>query len=378
MVASDVRTIEWHDGQVVMIDQRRLPHEESYVVCRTWEEVADCIRVMVIRGAPAIGVAAAMGVALAARRAVEAGADAEAVDNLLQVATNGLFATRPTAYNLGWALSEMEKVWRRGWRHPLDVAEALERRAREIMEADVMSCRRIGEFGADLIVGRPAAGGGPATAPRFPVRAGFASGPVVLTHCNAGALATAGYGTALGVIRSAFARDRRLRVLADETRPLLQGARLTAWELQRDGIPVEVITDGMAGFYLAKGAVSHVVVGADRITANGDTANKIGTYTVSVLAREHGVPFLVAAPFSTIDLALSDGSSIPIEERDQSEVTACAGQPVAPRGVGARNPAFDVTPAAHISAIITDRGVAFPPFEPSLATLAALPAEGEQ
>ena len=370
MIPSEVRTIEWRDGCVIMIDQRLLPTVETYVTCRTWEEVADAIRTMVIRGAPAIGVAAAMGVALAAASAANEPPDA--FRRRLQGATKGLLATRPTAYNLAWALREMEAVCGAGFGSPQEVASRLERRAIEIMREDVDSCRRIGEYGADLIVGRPAAGGRPATAPLFPAPPGFEGTPVVLTHCNAGALATAGYGTALGVIRSAHAREPRLRVLADETRPLLQGARLTAWELQRDGIAVELITDGMAGFFLSCGDISHVVVGADRITANGDTANKIGTYGVSVLAREHAVPFMVAAPFSTIDLSLADGGMIPIEEREQDEVTTLSGQRVAPAGVAARNPAFDVTPAEHIAAIITDRGVAYPPFAQSLLQLAEL------
>lgn len=371
MISSEVRTIEWRDGRVIMIDQRLLPAVEAYVTCSTWEEVAEAISTMVIRGAPAIGVAAAMGIALAARTVAftESGA-APAMYSALQAATKGLFATRPTAYNLGWALEQMRTVWEGAVGDPRETARALERRALQIMGGDVESCRQIGEYGADLIVGRPAGGGGPATAPLIPEAPCFDDGPRILTHCNAGALATAGYGTALGVIRSSFARDRRLRVLADETRPLLQGARLTAWELKRDGIPVEIITDSMVGFYLSRGEVSHVVVGADRIAANGDTANKIGTYAVSVLAREHGVPFLVAAPFSTIDLSLEDGSLIPIEEREATEVTTLGGNRLTPEGVGARNPAFDVTPASHISAIITEGGVAFPPYQQSLAALA--------
>jgi len=342
-----------------MIDQRRLPHEEAYVTCRTWEEVAEAIRTMVIRGAPAIGVAAAMGVALAAEGAAQSPpAEFRA---RLQDATNGLYATRPTAVNLGWALDEMERIWTRDERSPRERVEALVRRAQEIYREDIASCRAIGRYGADLI---------------------DVERPVILTHCNAGALATAGYGTALGVIRSVFERNPEVHVFVDETRPFLQGARLTAWELLHDGISAELITDNMAGYFLSRGVITHVVVGADRIAANGDTANKIGTYTISVLAREHKVPFLVAAPFSTVDLGIPDGSGIPIEERDPGEVTHLAGKLVAPLGMRVRNPAFDVTPSRNITAIITERGVARPPFRESLvgpapASRRAFGADGE-
>jgi methylthioribose-1-phosphate isomerase len=356
-----IRTVVWQDGTVVMIDQRRLPLEEIYIHCRTWQEVADAICTMAIRGAPALGVAAGMGMALAARAALGAcanagtgppgaAADAARFRRAIQDASKGLFETRPTAYNLPWALKEMERIWSRDDLSPAEVAAQMEARAVQIYEDDLASCRAIGEYGAGLIQGES---------------------PVVLTHCNAGALATAGYGTALGVIRSAYARNPRLRVFADETRPLLQGARLTAWELTREGIPVELITDSMAGYFMRQGLITHVVVGADRITANGDVANKIGTYTVSVLAREHGVPFYVAAPFSTVDRSLPDGSVIPIEERAASEVTGFGDVRWAPLGVSVRNPAFDVTPARNVAAIITDRGVAFPPYEESLRKLEA-------
>jgi len=364
-----VRTVEWQDGVVVMIDQRRLPLEEVYIRCRTWEEVADAICTMAVRGAPALGVAAGMGMALAARAALRAGTadptqgsraggpepgsvtgDPARFRAALQVATKGLFDTRPTAYNLPWALKEMERIWTRDDLAPAEVVALMEARAVQIYEDDLASCRAIGEYGAGLIQGEQ---------------------PVILTHCNAGSLATAGYGTALGVIRSVHARTPRLHVLADETRPLLQGARLTAWELTREGISVELITDSMAGYFMRQGLVTHVVVGADRITANGDVANKIGTYTVSVLAREHGVPFYVAAPISTVDLSLPDGSVIPIEERAASEVTGFGGVRWAPVGVRVRNPAFDVTPARNVAAIITERGVAFPPYEESLRRLEA-------
>jgi methylthioribose-1-phosphate isomerase len=349
--AGPIRTVEWLDGTVVMIDQRRLPLEEVYVRCTTWEEVADAIRVMTVRGAPAIGVTAAMGMALAARAALRAGAGAPArFRNALQTATKGLRGTRPTAYNLFWALMEMERVWCREDLSPVAIAEAMERRAVEIHDDDVARCRAIGENGAALIQGEK---------------------PVILTHCNAGALATAGYGTALGVIRSVHAHDPRVHVLVDETRPLLQGARLTAWELTREGISMELITDNMAGSFMCRGLITHVVVGSDRIAANGDVANKIGTYTVSVLAKEHGVPFYVAAPFSTFDPALADGGSIPIEERAADEVTGFGGVRWAPPGVRVRNPAFDVTPAGNVTAIVTERGVAFPPYGESLRRLGA-------
>lgn len=343
----DIRTVEWQDGTVVMIDQRRLPLEEVYLRCRTWQEVAEAICTMAVRGAPALGVAAAMGMALAARAALRSGAHARFREEL-QAATKGLFDTRPTAYNLPWALKEMERVWTREDLALDEVVEEMERLAMKIYEDDLASCEAIGENGAALIQG---------------------DNPVILTHCNAGALATAGYGTALGVIRSVHARNPRLHVLVDETRPLLQGARLTAWELTREGISMELITDNMAGYFLSKGVITHVVVGADRITANGDVANKIGTYTVSVLAREHGVPFYVAAPFSTVDRSLSEGSVIPIEERATTEVTGFGSVRWAPPGVRVRNPAFDVTPARNVAAIITERGVAFPPFEKSLERL---------
>lgn len=347
-----VRTLEWRDGAVVMIDQRRLPHDEVYVTCRTWQDVAEAIRTMVVRGAPAIGVAAAMGVALAGLAAAH---EPPAVFRArLQDAAKALYATRPTAVNLGWALGEMERVWAREDLPPGERAEVLVQRALEIYEEDIAACRAIGRFGAELIEG---------------------ADPVILTHCNAGALATAGYGTALGVIRSVFAQRPGVHVLVDETRPFLQGARLTAWELLHDGISAELITDSMAGHFLSRGVVTHVVVGADRIAANGDTANKIGTYPLSVLAREHGVPFLVAAPLSTVDLSMPDGTHIPIEERDPREVTHLGETAVAPAGMRVRNPSFDVTPARNITAIVTERGVARPPYGESLSGLASRPRQ---
>ena len=344
-------TVEWRDGAVVLIDQRKLPLEEVYLECRTWQQVANAICTMAVRGAPALGVTAAMGMALAARQALAAHpGDTAGFLADVQAASKGLFETRPTAYNLPWALKEMEKIWTRTDLAPGQIADQMEQLAVQIYEDDLAYCRAIGEYGAELIQREQ---------------------PVVLTHCNAGALATAGYGTALGVIRSAYARNNRLRVMADETRPLLQGARLTAWELMRDGIPVELITDSMAGYFMSLGMITHVVVGADRITANGDTANKIGTYTVSVLAKEHGIPFFVAAPFSTVDRGLATGKEIPIEEREANEVIGYGPACWAPVRAKVRNPAFDVTPAGNITAIITERGVAVPPFERSLAELDA-------
>ena len=349
--AGAICTVEWHDGFVEMIDQRRLPLEEVYVRCETWEEVADAIRKMAIRGAPALGVAAGMGMALAARAALSASAGEPArFRALLHDASKGIFETRPTGYNLHWALKEMERIWSRDDVSPAETVAEMERRAMEIYEDDLAACRAIGEYGAGLIEGEE---------------------PMVLTHCNAGALATAGYGTALGVIRSVHARNPRLRVLVDETRPLLQGARLTAWELAREGISVELITDNMAGHFMSRGEVTHVIVGADRIAANGDVANKIGTYTVSVLARVHNIPFYVAAPFSTVDRSLADGSAIPIEERDACEVTGFGEMSWSPPGVRVRNPAFDVTPAANVTAIVTERGVALPPYGKALRELEA-------
>ncbi|MBI3450804.1 MAG: S-methyl-5-thioribose-1-phosphate isomerase [Acidobacteria bacterium] len=343
------KTIEWSDDGVVMIDQRRLPGEEIYVTLRTPEEVAEAIRNMTIRGAPAIGCAAAMGLALAARRAEEMrDKDFEAA---FEAAVKLIGATRPTAVNLFWAIARMRAVYhqnRDGNDGPA-IAALLVEEAKRIRREDEAMNRRMGEFGAGLM---PDDG-------------------QVLTHCNAGALATGGFGTALGVIRAAVARGKKIRVLADETRPLLQGARLTAWELMHDGIPTTLITDNMAGHFMQKGQVASVIVGADRIAANGDTANKIGTYSVAILAKEHAIPFYVAAPFSTLDMNVATGEGIPIEERQGAEVTHLGGVAVSPRGAAVHNPAFDVTPAKYITAIITDRGVARAPFEVSLKALAA-------
>jgi methylthioribose-1-phosphate isomerase len=341
-----IRTVEWEDGAVVMIDQRRLPGEETYVRCRDHREVAAAIKEMVIRGAPAIGVAAALGIALGVRRSTAEGQPLrQEVEEICEL----LGATRPTAVNLFWAIERMRArflaLLETGGE---TLREALLDEALAIHAEDVASCRRLGDLGAELI---------PPDAR-------------ILTHCNAGALATAGYGTALGVIRSAARQGKLKRVYADETRPYLQGARLTAWELQHDGIPTTLITDSMAGHLMATGEVDAVVVGADRIAANGDVANKIGTYGVAVLAKENDVPFFVAAPVSTFDLATPSGKGIPIEERPPEEVTHHAGQRLAPEGVGVRNPAFDVTPNRFVGAIICERGVARPPYTESLRTLA--------
>jgi methylthioribose-1-phosphate isomerase len=340
-----IRTVEILPDAVVLVDQIALPHDERYVTCATWRDIAGRISDMTVRGAPAIGVAAAGGLALAAREAaVSAGDDRAAFRAALEEAAAALLATRPTAVNLRWAIDEMRTSWLACDEAPAVCAARLLARAQAIHDDDVDRCLRIGEHGAGL----------------------FGAGARILTHCNAGALATAGYGTALGVVRSAYARHGDVSVWVDETRPWLQGARLTAWELEVEGIPYRVISDNMAGYFFSRGEVDGAVVGADRIAANGDTANKIGTYTVSVLAKEHGVPFYVAAPLSTVDLTVESGAGIPIEERAEGEVTSFAGRQVAPAGARARHPAFDVTPAANITAIVTEAGVLRPPFGPAL------------
>ena len=341
-------TIDWTGETVVMIDQRKLPVSEVYVTCRTAQDVAKAIKTMVIRGAPAIGVAAAMGLALGMRRSKATGTKQFATE--FQKLCDLMAATRPTAVNLFWAIDRMKQVFgeeaQRGG-SVTEIADRLVREAHAIHDEDVQSCRAMGAHGATLV---------PETAR-------------ILTHCNAGALATAGYGTALGVIRAAAEQGKRVAVMADETRPFLQGARLTAWELVKDGIDTTVITDNMAGAMMRLGHVDLVVVGADRIAANGDVANKIGTYGVAVLAREHGIPFYVAAPMSTIDLATAEGAQIPIEERHEREVTHVGGTRMTPSGAHIRNPAFDVTPAKYVTAIITERGIARPPYQSALAAL---------
>jgi methylthioribose-1-phosphate isomerase len=339
-----VETIQWTDAGVVMIDQTRLPLQEQYVTCRTYEEVAEAIRSMVIRGAPAIGVAAAMGVALGVLHA-----DGADLDRQMETICDTLAGTRPTAVNLFWGIDRMKRLYESLRGKPLDeirrriVAEAI-----LVREEDIAINRAMGRNGAPLVP----------------------DGKTVLTHCNAGALATAGYGTALGVIRAAVESGKHIDVFADETRPFLQGARLTVWELQRDGIATTLITDNMAGHFLKSGRIGCVVVGADRIAANGDVANKVGTYSVAVLARENGVPFFVAAPVSTLDLTLASGDAIPIEQRPAAEVTHVFGTAVAPAGTTVENPAFDVTPARYVTAIITEKGVARAPYEESLRKLA--------
>ena len=338
-----VETIQWTDAGVVMIDQTRLPLIEAFVTCRTYQEVAQAITTMVIRGAPAIGVAAAMGVALGVLQASEATLDSE-----FETICSTLAATRPTAVNLFWAIDRMQRLYASLRGRPIDeIRAALVREARQIYLDDIAINRAIGANGAALVP----------------------DGKTVLTHCNAGALATAGYGTALGVIRAAVAAGKHIDVFADETRPFLQGARLTVWELQQDNIPVTLITDNMAGHFLHSGRIGCVVVGADRIARNGDVANKIGTYAVAVLAHENGVPFYVAAPVSTLDLTLSSGDRIPIEQRPSREVTEIFGTEVAPSGTAVQNPAFDVTPARYVTAIITEMGIARPPFATSLPAL---------
>ena len=334
-------TIAWHDDDIVMIDQRKLPASEIYVTCRTVNDVAKAIKTMVIRGAPAIGVCAAMGLALGAARSKATGTKQFTTE--FQRNCDLLAATRPTAVNLFWAIERMKRSFADGALagESVDQLKArLRTGADQIHDDDVASCRAIGAHGATLVPDEAC----------------------ILTHCNAGALATAGYGTALGVIRGAIDAGKKVRVLADETRPFLQGARLTAWELVKDGIDTTVITDNMAGAIMRAGHVDLVVVGADRIAANGDTANKIGTYTVAVLAKEHGIPFYVAAPWSTIDLATPDGEAIPIEERDAREVTHVGATQLAPDGAHIRNLSFDVTPSKFITAIITERGIVRPPF----------------
>ena len=335
-----IETIQWTDSGVVMIDQTRLPREETYVTCTDYKQVAEAIRSMVIRGAPAIGVAAAMGIALGMQQA-ESAAEFDAICETLA-------RTRPTAVNLFWAIERMRRLYSELQASPLEEIRAkLVSEAQQIRLEDIAINECIGRNGAPLIP----------------------DGKSVLTHCNAGALATAGYGTALGVIRAAIASGKKIDVFADETRPFLQGARLTVWELQHDNIPGTLITDNRAGHFLHSGRIGCVVVGADRIAANGDVANKIGTYSIAVLAKENSVPFYVAAPISTLDLSLTNGDQIPIEQRAAEEVTHVQGVHVAPDGTTVENPAFDVTPNRYVTAIVTERGVAIPPYVESLRKL---------
>ena len=342
-----IKTVEWTDAGVRFIDQTKLPTEETYVTCTTYEQVADAIRTMVVRGAPALGVTAAMGVALGARdsQAKNLAEFQREFDHVCEV----LAATRPTAVNLFWGIRRMRDKFGEVSTQPIPkIKETLVAEGQRMLAEDIASNEAMGRHGAVLL---PASGG-------------------VLTHCNAGALATCGYGTALGVIRAAVDSGKQLQVFADETRPFLQGSRLTAWELMKDGIPTTVISDNMAGAIMRQGKINAVIVGADRIAANGDVANKIGTYTVAVLAKEHGIPFYVAAPFSTIDLETPHGNQIPIEQRSAKEVTHMAGKQITPDGVKVENPAFDVTPHSYVTAIITERGIAREPYSQSLQELA--------
>jgi methylthioribose-1-phosphate isomerase len=349
------RTLWWEEGALVLIDQRQLPGAYVTLRCTTPQEVAEAIRDMAVRGAPAIGCAAAYGLALSAARHSAAGLTAQRA--ALQADADLLRATRPTAVNLAWAL-DRQLALARAYRgpDPSQLAAHLLAEAEQIVDDDEAACRAMGAHGAGLIP----------------------QGGRVLTHCNAGSLATAAYGTALGVVRAAWEQGRLAHVLVDETRPRLQGARLTAWELQQAGIPCTLIADNMAAGFMRKGAVNAVLVGADRIAANGDTANKIGTYGVAVLARAHNIPFYVVAPVSTVDLQLADGDAIPIEERAAEEMTHLGGEQLAPAGVAVANPAFDVTPHELITAIVTEHGVLYPPFAAGLrAAVAGVPIHND-
>src|SRR2546426_12809515 len=342
-----IQTLEWTDSGVRFIDQTKLPTEETYVTCKTHEQVADVIRKMVVRGAPAIGVAAAMGIALGIKNS-KAATGAELKQEFERIC-DLIGKTRPTAVNLFWAIRRMRQKFEYFRMRTIpQIKQELIEEAQRMHAEDIAANQAMGRHGATLM---PTSGG-------------------VLTHCNAGALATCGYGTALGVIRAAVEQGKKLHVYADETRPFLQGSRLTAWELVKDGIPTTVISDNMSGAIMRQGKIGAVIVGADRIAANGDVANKIGTYTVAVLAKEHGIPFYVAAPISTVDLETPDGSQIPIEQRSAIEVTHIAGKAITPAGVEIENPAFDVTPAKYVTAIVTERGIARAPYERSLAELA--------
>jgi methylthioribose-1-phosphate isomerase len=342
-----IKTLEWTNDGVVFIDQTKLPTEEVYVTCRTYQEVADAIVTMIVRGAPAIGVAAAMGVALGVKQSMAV--DHAGLKSEFEKICSDLAATRPTAVNLFWAIKRMQRKFEEVASSPIpQIKDAMAREARQMHVEDIAINETMGRNGAALM---PSSGG-------------------VLTHCNAGALATAGYGTALGVIRAAVESGKQIHVFADETRPFLQGSRLTAWELMKDGIATTLISDNMAGAMMRMGKINAVIVGADRIAANGDVANKIGTYTVAVLAKEHSIPFYVAAPWSTVDLETPDGNAIPIEQRSPKEVTHLAGKQIAPDGVKVENPAFDVTPSKYVAAIITERGVARAPYQESLNILA--------
>lgn len=343
-----IKTLEWTPEGVRFIDQTRLPTEEVYVTCRNYQEVAKAIREMIVRGAPAIGVTAAMGVALGIQQSKAR--DAQSLRSDFDQIARTIADTRPTAVNLFWAIHRMKEKLEYSMPRGVDEAKkALVQEAQQMYLEDIAANKAMGRHGATLM---PNSGG-------------------VLTHCNAGALATCGYGTALGVVRAAVESGKKIHVFADETRPFLQGARLTAWELVKDGIQTTVIADNMAASVMRQGKIKAVIVGADRIAANGDVANKIGTYGVAVLAKEHGIPFYVAAPWSTVDLKTSKGDEIPIEERSHKEVTHHGGKQMAPDGVLVENPAFDVTPAKYVTAIITERGVARAPYAETLKEMAA-------
>jgi len=349
-----IQTLEWTEQGVRFIDQTKLPTEEIYVTCKTYEQVADVIRTMVVRGAPAIGVAAAMGIALGIdnSKAETVGDLKRDLDRICEV----IGKTRPTAVNLFWAIRRMQEKFERVRIRPVaQIKREMVEESKRMHAEDIAANQAMGRHGATLM---PSEGG-------------------VLTHCNAGALATAGYGTALGVIRAAVEQGKKIHVYADETRPFLQGSRLTAWELMKDGIPTTVIADNMAGAMMRQGKIGAIVVGADRIAANGDVANKIGTYSVAVLAKENGIPFYVAAPLSTVDMACPTGDQIPIEQRNVREVSHIAGKQMTPDGVSIENPAFDVTPGKYISAIITERGLAREPYTESLQRLVDLEAKAE-
>jgi methylthioribose-1-phosphate isomerase len=345
---SIIRAIEIYPDRVRLLDQRKLPLVEEYVECRTYQEVAEAIRTMVVRGAPAIGVAAAGGIALGVQHLQSSSTEEIAVQ--FEKICSALAQTRPTAVNLFWAIDRMRACARQYHGVPLSqLQQALQAEAQRLLQEDIDINRRIGVYGLPLVP----------------------PGSTILTHCNAGALATGGYGTALGVIRAAHFAGRHIQVFADETRPFLQGARLTTWELQRDSIPVTLITDNMAGYFMHAGKIDLVIVGADRIAANGDTANKIGTYSLAVLAKEHHIPFYVAAPLSTIDCATPTGADIPIEQRPGDEVRLVGSQRIASPDVEVANPAFDVTPAHYIRGVITEVGIAMPPNEATIAALFA-------
>ncbi len=346
-----IPTLEWTPAGVSFLDQTKLPHEETYVLATDYQQVATVIRDMIVRGAMAIGVSAAMGVALGIDRSTATNLPALSAE--VDTICNTLAATRPTAVNLFWGIAQVRDLYSKlaAANTPIpEIKQQVVALANRLYDEDIANLKVLGAYGADLL---PQEG-------------------TILTHCNAGALAACGYGSALGVIRAAVERGYKIDVFADETRPFNQGTRLTAWELVKDNIPTTLICDNMAGYFMGQGRIKAAIVGADRIAANGDTANKIGTYSVAILCKEHGIPFYVAAPFNTIDLATAHGNDIPIEERSAREVTHVKGVQVTPDGVGIANPAFDVTPAKYITAIITERGVLRAPFAESIAAMSKL------